>query len=473
MKTGGTEDSRPRGLAFITRSIIYGVVLFSPLTSWAAEPWRLDDVIPGEVFSLSVNQRIRYEYLDEQFGTGPTGSGRAIELRTLIHGEVRPIEGWTLGAELQDSRAYATHGQVLGTTDVNAVEILRAYVQFRRDDVLGGKLRVSGGRITMNLGSRRLAARNQYRNTINGFTGLDAEWQSDDSGTTSIRAFWTMPVDRRPRTNVQERYRDNEIQFDEENLDLQFWGLFGTHRFASDDELELFYFGLNERDRGERASANRNLSTLGFRLLRDDVAGAFDYQVELALQFGRSRAGTSSSDLDSLDHLAHFEHLELGYTFDVLWSPRVALEFDYASGDRKSTDGKNGQFDTLYGARRFDYGPTGIYGPISRSNLITPGLAGFLKPIESVTSMLAFRAFWLASDRDAWAATGVVDPTGQSGTFIGSQIEFRIRWKPLPGNLHLEAGYAHLFDGEFMKHAPNSIDQGDSNYVYAQSVVTF
>jgi hypothetical protein len=66
-----------------------------------------------------------------------------------------------------------------------------------------------------------------------------------------------------------------------------------------------------------------------------------------------------------------------------------------------------------------------------------------------------------------------VDPSGESGTLIGQQIELRLRWRPLLGNLLLEAGYARLFDGGFMKDAPNSVDGGDSNYVYAQSVLAF
>ena len=71
----------------------------------------------------------------------------------------------------------------------------------------------------------------------------------------------------------------------------------------------------------------------------------------------------------------------------------------------------------------------------------------------------------------AWTTTGVRDPTGNSGSYIGSQIEFRIRWRILPGNLLLETGYAHLFAGEFIDNAPNSNMQGDSNYAYAQIVL--
>jgi hypothetical protein len=55
---------------------------------------------------------------------------------------------------------------------------------------------------------------------------------------------------------------------------------------------------------------------------------------------------------------------------------------------------------------------------------------------------------------------------------VGQQIEMRVRWWILPGNLLLEAGYAHLFAGEFIDNAPNS-NGGDSNYVYTQFSLQF
>jgi hypothetical protein len=96
-----------------------------------------------------------------------------------------------------------------------------------------------------------------------------------------------------------------------------------------------------------------------------------------------------------------------------------------------------------------------------------------VKPHPLVTSFLAYRAYWLASKKDAWTTTGVQDPSGNSGSFIGSQIELRLRFQPLRGNLMLEAGYAHLFAGEFIEKAPNATHRGDSNYVYTQATLKF
>lgn len=59
--------------------------------------------------------------------------------------------------------------------------------------------------------------------------------------------------------------------------------------------------------------------------------------------------------------MAYFEGLEVGYTFVEVWSPRFASQLDYARGDSSPNDGENNRFDTLYGARAFDFGATGIY----------------------------------------------------------------------------------------------------------------
>lgn len=60
------------------------------------------------------------------------------------------------------------------------------------------------------------------------------------------------------------------------------------------------------------------------------------------------------------------------------------------------------------------------------------------------------------------------DPSGNSGRYVASQIEMRVRYDLVPRNLRLEGGYARLFEGEFMRDAPQSNGQGDADYFYFQ-----
>jgi hypothetical protein len=446
-----------------------------PATAWAE--WTLNDAIMPQGISLTVKHRSRYEFLNDEFRIGRSGDTDVVAFRTLIAGQVDLPFGLTAGAELEDSRAEQNSDTFLNTTIVNSVELLQAYLEYQRPDTFGGTLTGRGGRVTMDVGSRRFVARNRFRNTINGFTGIDLEWKdaSDRNGLV-LRGFWTLPVLREPTALRRDRLLDNDIVFDTETINVNFWGLYAARDFDGIGRGELFLFGIHESDSNDRPTRNRQLATPGFRLYRKPVKGRFDYTIENAIQFGTSRLSTSNTSpagRKELDHFAHFHHLTLAYTFDAPWSPRVALQYDYASGDTNPTDSSNGRFDTLYGARRFDFGPTGIYGPFARSNVHTPGFRVQIRPHARLSSFFAVRGFWLAADEDFWVPAGVIDPNGNSGSYVGSQVEMRVRFDVIPENVRLEAGYAHLFAGEFIDDAPTSNDQGDSDYVYTQVLVSF
>ena len=80
----------------------------------------------------------------------------------------------------------------------------------------------------------------------------------------------------------------------------------------------------------------------------------------------------------------------------------------------------------------------------------------------------------LARARDAWTTTGIQDGAGNSGSFLGHQIEGRARWFA-PGLLStFEGGFARLWLGEFARIAPNGHpDQTDPFFVYAQVTMRF
>ena len=86
---------------------------------------------------------------------------------------------------------------------------------------------------------------------------------------------------------------------------------------------------------------------------------------------------------------------------------------------------------------------------------------------------VGYRAAWLAEARDRMDGTGLRDPSGTSGRFIGQQLEVRVRGEAVPGRLHLEAGAAHLIHGSFLERAPGAPDANDSTYVYLQTTLRF
>jgi hypothetical protein len=436
----------------------------------AQSPPTLQDAVGNpENFRISASFRARYEALDGQFRPGLDPSDDLFTFRTTLFAEydAGPIR---IGGELIDARAYgADAGGSVGTGEVNALELTQAYVGLDLGETLGrgSESTLEAGRFTMDLGSRRLVGRNNFRNTTNAFTGARFGWKG--RGEESLILFYTLPHSRLP--SDKEAILDNEVEWDRETFDLTFWGGFlSLPGVAAGGTLELYTFVLDEDDAAARPTRNRNLVTPGLRFYRDPEAGRWDYEMEAAYQLGTIRA-SAAADAAEQDVSAWTVHAEVGHQFAGAWSPRLAFEFDAASGGGEGGD--FGRFDALYGPRRFDWGPTGIYGPLGRANIVSPGVRLEVKPDARWDGFLFYRAAWLESATDSFASTGVRDPAGASGRFGGHQIEARARYWIVPRLLRLDMGGAVLFQGRFLEEAPNAAGNGDSVYGYADITLTF
>ena len=198
-----------------------------------------------------------------------------------------------------------------------------------------------------------------------------------------------------------------------------------------------------------------------FRLYEGSSEGQLDYEIESVWQTGK-RGNT--------EHFAHFQHVGVGYTWDFPWSPRFLILYDYASGDRDPNDSQDSSFDTLFGARRFDYMPTGNFGPFFRTNLSSPGWRLIVTPVKDWKLQLKHRVWYLANARGAFASNGLRDRTGGSGNFLGHDVELRSQWK-INDNLEFEAGYLHWFKGSYFDRLPESAGlppggHKDTDYFY-------
>ncbi len=405
-------------------------------------------------FRYGLEHRSRYEYLANDFRSSATGNSQGLMVRTLfsVGLQWRPV---VVGVELQDSRAYATAATPLNTTIVNPLEVLQAHVGLRRGGffVAGDSTALTLGRFTMDLGSRRLVARSRFRNTISSFTGIDLTWMGPDRRV--LRGFAVHPVRRRPTD--PEDLAHNRPRPDRENSSALFWGVFlGSPARTGAVQAEAYILGLNERDGSDAPSANRRIFTPGARIMRASVPGRFDFQAELMFQLGKSRSTAAATNTTDLEHRAFSGNVTGGYRFDAPWSPRVSLHYDFASGDGDPQDSVNGRFDPLFGARRFELGPTGLYGAFSRSNISSPGLRVEAVPNRGIDVFAGYRMYWLASPRDAWTTAALRDPSGNSGSFVGQQVETRVRWNLVPKRLMFEAGGAWLVRGAFATDVPNA-----------------
>jgi hypothetical protein len=415
------------------------------------------------VFGLEHRQR--FERLDNDFRASSPGDTNAVMMRTLARLELRPGVV-RVGAELLDARAYTWGPAPLNTTLVNTVEMLRASagVDVGPERLRGHRLELTGGRLTLDWGSRRLLARNDFRNTINAFTGIDLRWTAP--GGLSLRALTVVPIVRAPTS--AERLKRNGVELDRENPDAVLTGMMlAWPTKVPGLTTEAYALALIERDGEVAASSDRRLVTPGVRLVRPPARDRLDLQLEAMLQLGTSRASSADDDVEDLQHLASAIHAAVGRRFGVAGEPRPVLGLDFATGDTSPDDGANHRFDPLFAARRFDFGPTGLYGVLARANLVSPFARLELHPHRQVDGFVVVRGAWIASPTDAWVSAGVRDPSGQSGRFIGVPLEARVRWSPFEGNLGLDLGAAVLARGAFARDAPGG-RAAPASFVYVQ-----
>lgn len=451
------------------RALLAVVAVFLLNAAAAAEPWRLGDSLSTpDWLRVSGSYRLRYEWLDHSFRAVDPGTDNLLVWRLRLKAEARN-DRFRAGVQLQDSRTWLEgNGTPLGGDDVNALEPIQMYVGVRGDSWLmsGDRVDITVGRFTMGMGSNRFIGEHVYRNTRNSSDGIRAIWTLDDG--PQVQAFITNPTDKRP--SDRDGLVDDEIAFDDAASAL-FWGAHIDGLDFRGLDTELYLYGLDESDTARQPTRNRSYLTTGFRL--NESIDRWFWEVELAYQFGDVRATAQPGDTTDLDHRAWMLHAHVGTELGGAWRPEIELRYDYSTGDRRPGDGGNERFDSLYGPVRFDFGPTGIYGAIRRTNIDSPGVYVNLHPIEDAVWMIGYRAAWLAERRDAFGNSGLRDPAGNSGSFIGHQIETRYRWEILPGSFRFEAGGALLFKGDFVEDAPAAPPASDTIYLYSQFLVFF
>lgn len=420
--------------------------------------------------TVDASARARIEAIDGQFRPATSPDDVFVSFRTTIAARL-DVGAFTLGGEIVDARGYAESDKSsVKTTEIDALEPVQAYAAYRFRDVAlkGDTATATVGRFSLDIGSSRLVGRTDFPNTVISYLGAMGEWKTKAKDRFVI--FWTEPFTALP--DDANAIHHNGFEFDRAAGNMTFFGTSDTvAQVVKNVSLEVYGYRLVEEDRPGRLTRDRHLSTFGTRIRRAPAKGKFDFEAEGALQRGTARATTAANDVRDLPVNAGFGHAEAGWTAPTGWTPRISAMFDYASADGAKSS--YGRFDTLFGARRSDFGPVALYGPIGRANLVSPGARIEAKPSKRLDLMAAVRGLWLADATDTFASTGVRDKTGASGRHAGTQIEARARRWLIPERLRLEAGAAYLAKGRFLRDAPNAPKTGDTRYGYMDLAVSF
>ena len=443
-----------------------------PCAIACAAPLQAADSAGEPAHSVTVNgsHRSRYERLDPQYRAGLGGSDAVLALQTNVM--LTAARGrLSFVGEITDARAEWNNTDSFFTGVVNTLEPVQTFVAWRLDGALqaGSESSLRVGRMTVDLGKRRLLARSTFRHVFATFTGADWQWRG--TAGNRARALYLAPMRIQPTAGA-------ELLANEQELDraARYTALYGGYYlfapWTERSQLELSFLKFNSsRGPGEGAGP-LDIDTLAARLFRPVARSGLNYELELGVQRGESTASAAPA-APLLAHRAYYAHAELGYAFDVPWQPNLLLQYDRASGDADPTDTENERFNPLFGERRFDTGPTGIYGPFQRSNIATPGLRLTFNPAPRWRNMLAYRDFRLAAKRDAWVGSGFRDSTGQAGGSLGRQLEGSFTYTAIPERLSIETGFAYVHSGRYAERLAGAAFRGNPRYVYAAITTNF
>jgi len=306
-----------------------------------------------------------------------------------------------------------------------------------------------GGRQELLFGAQRLVGPSDYTNVRRTFDGGEAIIRFHD---WTITPFWAEFV-------VVDKY-----SFNESTSHQKLFGVYGTgglHFLPVN--LDLYWLGVNNPKAAFNGTSGReHRHTLGGRIWGKIGATGLDFEVEGAGQFGT--VGDHDNDI-----AAWMLTTILGYSPPITsLSPRVYIEFDYASGDSRP-GGDVGTFNQLYAT---GHSFLGYIDYIGRQNILTPSAGLTLSPIRGLTLSLQQYFFWRASDHDAlYNKSGGVLRPGNTTTarYVGTETDFYATYN---FNRHILAygGYSHFFTGDFIEKTGRD---RDSDFFYVAIQYTF
>jgi Alginate export len=394
--------------------------------------------------------RERLEYFNEfEFGTpAPEVSDVYLLSRFRLSADLHVSRYFRIFAEAKS--ALSTDRKLLGGNTPSFIDTIDLQNGFADIMIpLGDKASVTlrGGRQELLFGAQRLVGVSDFSNvrrTFDGGTGIIRV------GDWTITPLWVELV-------VVQKYH-----FNESSADHKLYGIYGTGpAHILPIHLDLYWLGVDNRSvTFNGTSGHETRQTLGARAWGKIAETNFNFEVEGAGQFGRVGRGDISAGMFTA---------VLGYAVPVTGlSPRVYLEFDYASGDAKP-GGDVGTFNQLYPT---SHSFLGYIDYIGRQNIISPSTGITLSPRHDLTLSFQQYFFWRATGRDAlYNKSGAVLRRGTTTTarYVGAETDLLVTYN-FTRHLLGYAGYSHFYTGEFIhKTGPDK----DSDFFYTALQYTF
>lgn len=431
--------------------------------------------------NIGLDSRTRFEYRENDYRPfvdsniyAPNGAPNTRGLRAYPNslwlertrgyiGIKNILDPFRAVVEFQDSRAFNSIYELQGQ-EINQTELIQGYGELFLKDALGTDAKGQGrpisvrvGRQAFEVGSRRLIARNEFRNTTNNFEGVRV-LLGERYNDVDLDSFLMRPVIRNP------------YSWDQPDWQNWVYGSFLSIKNVSPYlTIQPYFIGRHAwgdpTNWASAAKVPRQTQAPGFRVFGN--YNNFDWDIDVMKQFGQigvisqaypynpawmtgavgynniSRPWGGYYQTKQQDSIAYAA--DVGYTFaDHPWKPRVSAVYIYGSGNKSAYSSAVNNVDQFYGFNQ----PFSRNDYISWNNVKDPKVRLEFSPAKDTQIDTAFSAYWLASAASAWDRAGLYAPNGNRGTFMGTELDFRIRQK-VSQYWNVSASYARFWPGSF------------------------
>jgi len=405
--------------------------------------------------------------------TGVDNDNSYFLLREIIHLGYSPSPWFTIFAEARDSSSTGDDRNPNPESD--QFDLHQAFI--RLGDPAKFPLTAKIGRQELIYGEERLIGTADWGNIPRVFDAAKLRFENPVLWLDAFASRVVLPVDH--HFNMPNDYD-------------WFSGLYASSSaLIPKQETQLYFLSRNASAQAAAAvpgslvslPSARDILTFGLRVRSlPGQWNGWDYAAEIAGQLGSINVSNRR-----LDHEALAATAGGCYTWaKAFGSPRIGLEYNFASGDHDSTDGKNQTFDNLFPSNHRLYGYMDL---ISWRNIHNPRLTASIKPIPPLLLTVDYHLFWLADTHDffypitgpARGASGPAAPgepvsygrNPQFSSFVGSELDLDAtytvnRWA------NLRIGYGHFFVGDYIRDSLASVGGAtDADFLYIQTTFNF
>lgn len=214
--------------------------------------------------------------------------------------------------------------------------------------------------------------------------------------------------------------------------------------------------------------------------------GNFDFINEIAYQFGQMGDTGGVNGCVGQQKCLHINAWAtrnwIGYThYQSSWKPRIAFNFDYASGDGRANCTLNAGYGGCSSANTFEnFFPTnhihmGYMDVQAWKNMLSPSANFQARPSKDDHIEIWYTNLNLANSKDNWyrgsQGVYVFSKVGNTKTHVGDEIDFTWTHMFMDGKVAFQATYGHLFTGGYIQE--NLGTSRDQEWAYAQLWINF